>query len=313
MRPDQRWIARPACSRRRSPNDAKMTPTEPAHRRARAELARRRRDGAAGDPRRAPPFSQAHLMVAARPSVAMLFRAVPGVDEIVTSRPRKHAPALAGDVGILFPNSFRSAWLLKRAGVKERWGYRSDFRGFLLTKGVRRPRRKVHFGEYYQHLVRELGVETGPLTPQLSVPPAAIEAAAKLLQARGWTPPHTLVALAPGAAFGHAKRWPPERFAALADALTSELGAVCVLLGRGRGSGRGHRLEASIRGGGRARASHQPDRAHRSVDADGRSVALPRAGRQRFRRAAPGRRDGSSGDGDLRTDRRAVQFASGFI
>ena len=149
---------------------------------------------------------------------------MPGIDALVTIDNRTLPESAAGaDIGILFPNSFRSAWLLKRAGVKERWGYRSDFRGFLLTKRVRRPRKKMHFGEYYQNLVRELGIDTGPLTAELRVPPAKSDAAKTLLQARGWMPPQTLIALAPGAAFGHAKRWPPKRFAALADLLASGL------------------------------------------------------------------------------------------
>jgi heptosyltransferase-2 len=156
----------------------------------------------------------------------MLFRAVPGVDEIVA--PDK----LRGDVGILFPNSFRSAWMLKRAGVEQRWGYRSDMRGMLLTKAVRRPRKKVHFGEYYQHLVRELGIETGPLTPQLKVPATRIDAATRLLAAEGWAPGRKLIGIAPGAAFGQAKRWPSDRFAALASSIRKELGATCVILGR---------------------------------------------------------------------------------
>jgi heptosyltransferase-2 len=135
------------------------------------------------------------------------------------------------DVGLLLPNSFRSAWLLKRAGVKERWGYRSDFRGPLLTKAVRRPKGKVHFGEYYQNLVRELGIATGPLTPQLEVPQPNVGAAERLLRDRGWSPGQPLVAIAAGAAFGHAKRWPPGRFALVAKSLRDELGAACVLLG----------------------------------------------------------------------------------
>jgi lipopolysaccharide heptosyltransferase II len=192
-------------------------------------------------------FSGAQLVVAARPSVAALFRAVPGVDDLVTMQGKDSTQALRADIGILLPNSFHSAWLLKVAGVKERWGYRSDFRSVLLTKGVKRPRRKVHFGEYYQHLVRELGIETGPLTAELRVPPGKIQAAAALLQSRGWTPAQMLVGLAPGAAFGHAKRWPAERFASVADALITELGATCVLLGRDDDRDAGNRLEASIR------------------------------------------------------------------
>jgi heptosyltransferase II len=171
-------------------------------------------------------FTAARLIVAARPSVAALFRAVPGVDDIVSP------DAVDGDIGILFPNSFHAAWRLKRAGMQERWGYRSDLRGMLLTRAIPRPRTKMHFGEYYQYLVRELGVATGPLTPRLVVPASKIDTASKLLIDHGWTPGQPLVGIAPGAAFGHAKRWAPERFAQLASSLRNELNVACVMLGR---------------------------------------------------------------------------------
>ena len=177
-------------------------------------------------------FRGVPLTIAARPSVAPLFRAVPGVDRIAVLDARHKAVGLSANIGILLPNSFRSAWWLKRAGVKERWGYRSDFRGPLLTKAVPRPRHKVHFGEYYSNLVRQLGVQTGPLTPHLAVPAAIVASAARLLEERGWTSGQPLIGIAPGAAFGHAKRWLPQRFAELADALSSEHGAACVILGR---------------------------------------------------------------------------------
>src|SRR5437870_3921006 len=96
-------------------------------------------------------FSDAQLVMAARSSVATLFHAVPGVDEVVVLKQKFSTADIRADVGILFPNSFRSAWVLKQAAVPERWGYRSDFRGLLLTKAVPRPKHKVHFGEYYQH------------------------------------------------------------------------------------------------------------------------------------------------------------------
>src|ERR687895_244440 len=93
-------------------------------------------------------YANATLTLAARSSVAALFRAVPGIDRIAVLDSHDTLGRRDADIGILLPNSFRSAWLLKRAGVKERWGYRSDFRGPLLTKAVRRPGRKLHFGEY---------------------------------------------------------------------------------------------------------------------------------------------------------------------
>ena len=77
-------------------------------------------------------FSGQPLTVAARPSIAPVFRAVPGIDRIIVLERGKESSQLRGDIGILLPNSFRSAWMLKKAGVKERWGYRSDFRRPLL-------------------------------------------------------------------------------------------------------------------------------------------------------------------------------------
>ena len=171
------------------------------------------------------------LAVAARPSVAPIFRAVPDVDRIVVLERGSESSSLRGDVGILFPNSFRSAWILKKSGVKERWGYRTDFRGPLLTRAVRKPRQRVSFPEYYSYLVRQLGIETGPLTAQLEVPAATREAAAALLQQRGWQTGQPLVGIAPGAAFGHAKRWPAKRYAQLASMLIDG-GVTCVILGR---------------------------------------------------------------------------------
>jgi heptosyltransferase-2 len=176
-------------------------------------------------------FSGERLTVAARPSIAAVFRAVPGMDRIIVLGRGKEPSQLRGDVGILFPNSFRSAWTLKKAGVKERWGYRSDFRRPLLTRSIPKPRGRVSFPEYYSNLIRRLGIETGPLTAQLTAPPAAGAAALALLQERGWQPGRPLVGIAPGAAFGHAKRWSPKRYAELASRLTDE-GVACVILGR---------------------------------------------------------------------------------
>ena len=176
-------------------------------------------------------FAGHSLTVAARGSIAAVFRAVPGIDRIVVLERGNEASLLRGDIGILLPNSFRSAWILKRAGVRERWGYRSDFRRPLLTRSVRTPKGRVSFPEYYSNLVRQLGIETGPLTTHLRVPPSAAAAALSLLCERGWGAGQPLVGIAPGAAFGHAKRWSPARFAELASLLT-DAGVACVILGR---------------------------------------------------------------------------------
>ena len=188
-------------------------------------------------------FRGARLIVAARRSIADLFRMSPDVDSVVVlewtgkllARDALHrdVAVLRGeeaDVAILLPNSFASAWLVKRAEVPQRWGYAADFRRPLLSRAVARPRRSVHQAAYYQHLAGELGMPAGPLEPAIATPPDAIVGARMLLHSRAWDESRPLVAVAPGAAYGTAKRWLPEHFAALMTSLV-KMGAQCVLVG----------------------------------------------------------------------------------
>jgi len=157
----------------------------------------------------------ATITIAARPSIAPLFALVPDVDVSAGTLDGAH------DVVILLPNSFHSAWLAYRARVPERWGYRTDWRGGLLTRAVPAPSR-MHQVEYYQHLTRALGFASGPSEPTLTVGSLRRDAAAALLANAGWDGRSRLAALAPGAAYGGAKRWPPASFGELAAALSAD-------------------------------------------------------------------------------------------
>ena len=170
------------------------------------------------------------LVVAASRSVADLFRMVPGVDSVVSADVGSIRDAGAS-IAILFPNSFASAWLVKRAGLPERWGYASDLRTPLLSRAVRRPKPPMHQGEYYQYLVRELGMQTGSLEPALSIPTEAVTAARALLAERGWNGVSPLIVLAPGAAYGKAKQWIPSHVVRLVTDLARERRSTCVLVG----------------------------------------------------------------------------------
>lgn len=162
---------------------------------------------------------------AARPSIAPLMPLVPGIRDTVLLRGRADSiRAIAGgryDAALLLPNSFNTAWLAWRAGVSQRWGYANEFRSVMLTRAVPAPTR-VHQAEYYQRLTSALGFAAGPLQPTLVAPPELQTAGRSRLVSAGWSGSTPLIAVAPGAAFGGAKRWPPARYAAAIDALAND-------------------------------------------------------------------------------------------
>ena len=200
---------------------------------------------AIADVRRAHP--SASITVAARPSVRPLFALVPGVDAHVG----RAVPGFAA--ALLLPNSFRSALDVWRARIAERWGYRTDCRGPLLTRAIAPPPRGLHQVEYYQHLVRELGVPNGPGEPRLEVSDSMRAEGADALTRAGWDRHSPVVAFAPGAAYGGAKRWPPQYFAELATALTRD-GAAVTLVGSAADAATGREIEARLASSnGRAR------------------------------------------------------------
>jgi heptosyltransferase-2 len=221
--------------------------------------------------RRAAP--SAALTIAAPPSIAALFRedtdAAPDAVLELPAAPRAEAAALrAGgfDLGILFPNSFGSAWRLRRAGVPERWGYGGGGRSALLTRRVRRPRRRDarHMLDYYRALARGLGVPVGDDAPRLGASPASVREAAALLSTPALAPGARLVVLAPGAAYGQAKQWPPARMAEVAARLVARGGVACAVVGAAHDRPAARAIESWLR-------VHAPEAAGRVVDLVGRT------------------------------------------
>jgi heptosyltransferase-2 len=183
----------------------------------------------------------ATLGVAARSGLAPLFHAVPGVDEVVSldaTPPRLSVAAdaqrlrdSAFDAALLLPNAFRAALVTWRARIAERWGYATDRRAWLLTRRVEPPTtERLHQADYYRHLTAALDIPNGSRHPLVRPSVEAGERARRLLESHGWrgTP---LVGLAPGAAYGSAKRWLPERVGRLAARLSRDHGVTPVLVG----------------------------------------------------------------------------------
>ncbi len=135
------------------------------------------------------------------------------------------------DTGILLTHSFSSAWWFWQGGVKRRIGYSAHFRGFLLTDPLSFSKEKEHQVVTYKRLLQPLGVPISETGPRLFVSEKEIEESKTLLYQRGYVSGKKLIGINPGATYGSAKCWPPERFRALAMRLMLETDAFVVFFG----------------------------------------------------------------------------------
>jgi heptosyltransferase-2 len=190
------------------------------------------------------------ICMLARPAVADLFSGQPLADRILRYDFRGSHRGWLGrekliselrrekfDIAVLLQNAFEAAWLAWRAGIHERIGYARDTRGPLLTKAIRVPREgeiPKHESHYYLELLHRAGwIQASPAISsiRLSVSVAARTGAESALRAAGARENAWRCAIAPGASYGAAKCWPPERFSLLADRLISECGADVIFFG----------------------------------------------------------------------------------
>lgn len=218
-------------------------------------------------------FADAHLTIAAPASVAAVFReetaAAPDQVLELPGSTQQATSALEGgrfDLGILLPNSFRSAWQLYRAGIPARWGYATAGRRLLLTRNARRRRTGgLHQSDYYRDLVRGLGIACDQtMPPEMRPSGPSTRRADALLAERNVSLRSPLVALAPGAAYGQAKQWPPDRIAELAARLVREADVTCLVLGASHDRAAARAIESWLR-------ANAPDAAGRVVDLVGRT------------------------------------------
>jgi heptosyltransferase II len=188
-------------------------------------------------------YPKAHLAVLAKPPVADIYKMFSAADEIIPYEKKFDTPLgvfrLAHtlrlkkfDAAILLQNAIEAAIIALAAGIGVRAGYNSDGRGFLLTHAVRRTAGifKVHQIDYYLEMVKALGCADVDRTLHLETfisPATAGEIRQRYLPGNS----ETLIGIAPGATYGPAKRWLPDRFAATGDQLGKDLNMGVVLFG----------------------------------------------------------------------------------
>lgn len=218
-------------------------------------------------------FPAAHLTLLTPAKLAELWPGHPAVDAVWPLAPGeppwrvgRRLRAARFELGLIFPNSPRSAWEMWFGHVPRRVGFAGQWRRWLLTEVVPRPpdyvpmrkrtpaeiRRclaapdpaaaraaavppRAHQLFHYLHLAAQVGARPEPLAPRLELTAAeragAREVVSKL--AGGMTLPadQPWLGLNAGAEYGPAKRWPAERFVAVARAVSRATGARWLILG----------------------------------------------------------------------------------
>jgi heptosyltransferase-2 len=188
--------------------------------------------------RKALPETKISLLV--KPWVAPVFENNPNIDEIILYDD-KHKGIIGKlklsrilnkkhfSSAILFQNAFDAALITFLAGIKNRCGYNRDGRGFLLTSALPLPHNKdkTHQIYYYLNLVEQLGFKAGYSEPYIFLKlEERLHAREMLNHIR-----KPILAINPGATYGSAKRWFPDRFAEIANWFISDTGGSAIIFG----------------------------------------------------------------------------------
>ena len=173
--------------------------------------------------------------VLAPPSVAPVWRQMAEVDQVLET-PFRHGPLQLRErwryarqlskrgyaAAYVLPNTLKYALIPWLAGIAQRVGYKGESRYGLINVMHRDdvpPRPMVPF---YAALARP---PESPLQPRRPVMRPVLQASGEQIAAAcaraGLDPQRPLVAFAPGAEFGSAKRWPATHFAGLAQAIAA--------------------------------------------------------------------------------------------
>lgn len=181
----------------------------------------------------------AEVTIAAPEKLLHLWRKVEEADAVVSISGkrlfrdvrilRRNAPF---DAAILFPNSLRCALEVWLAGVPRRIGFSGHARRWLLHQMPRRkkPAGPVHHATAYMQLAMTCGADAVP-----------IEAGAPRRKTRTMR-----CALCPGAEYGPAKRWLPERFAEVAQEISRRHNVTWALFGTASDTAVGAKIASAL-------------------------------------------------------------------
>jgi heptosyltransferase-2 len=193
-------------------------------------------------------FPQAHISVLAKSSLAELWKANTDIDEVIPYDMLTGVGRIFGELGIarrikqqeidlavVLPRSFSSAWMVFLGGIPHRIGYKGEARDWLLTEGIDRTPAllRKHRMYYYLHLIEHVGRCPSLPLPSLSLNGKTEEWASVFLFHHGLQG-ELLIGVNPGATYGEAKCWLPERFVEVGRRLIEGYGAYILIFGSSR-------------------------------------------------------------------------------
>jgi heptosyltransferase-2 len=186
-------------------------------------------------------FPNSRLLAVCRPYVAATIEGAPWFDDVilfdkkgprerrevgVTRRLRRERV----DAAVLFPNSFRSAAVAALGRCRRRIGFDRYGRGWLLTdplKSLRDAQGRIAPNpviDEYNRLARALGTPDPGHRMELFTTPADEAAADRVWADLGLNQFSEVIGVNNSGAFGAAKLWPVEHFAALTRELADRRG-----------------------------------------------------------------------------------------
>jgi heptosyltransferase-2 len=157
--------------------------------------------------------SEGGIAVAAPANVATLLETTGIFKQVVVwnrSTRQRIAALRAGDFrrAIILPNSFRAAAVAFAAGIPERWGYPTDWRGFLLTHPVAKPATRGHQLDDYTALLTALSApRVVDDVPTIKLSQAIRERGRRRLLNIGLHLDRPVIGVHPGGLYGRAKHW----------------------------------------------------------------------------------------------------------
>ena len=208
-------------------------------------------------------YPRAQITVLAKPWVIPVYEHNPHIDYIWRyDNAFRHTRGLgtfrlAGDLGrygfdlaVLMQNAFEAGLISFLAGVKERLGYNTDGRGFLLNRSVKMDPelKKGHLIDYYINILTRAGLSAAGREMDLFLDARDRRFAETLLAECGLDSDGPVIGINPGATGGTAKRWFPERYSKLCKRLYEIYGRKILIFGGPADHALGEKISAEARG-----------------------------------------------------------------